>query len=68
MDFRRNRNKRKKSSLNAFKKNSEALSEFVNSHFYEDTFFVHDSQSGYNFLINDINYTNKVHSQGEGDF
>lgn len=47
--------------------NSEVLSEFVNSNFYEGTHFVHDSWAGYNFFIYNINYTNEIHVH-EGKF
>ena len=51
-----------------FDRDKETLKRFINTHIKYGNRIVHDMWAGYNWLANDINYTNSPHSHGHGDF
>ena len=49
-------------------RNETNLAIFILNHFREGIHFTHNGWTGYNFLINNINYNHKIHNHGNGDF
>ena len=61
--------KQKNISLDILRqRNRTNLEKFVWNHFRERTHFINAKWSEYNFLNNNINYTQETHNHGSGDF
>ena len=49
-------------------RNAKTIEEFIYNNFKEGTHFTHDDWTGYNFLNNNINYSQESQNHGRGDF